>query len=369
MKKLITFLLLLGAITIYFLFFSDVLNFKKNDDNNNSKYSIDAVSTFNEYSKNDDLDNYDYSKTLEEAILSNLFLLEYLEEYIHINYLDEEDMFLENVNIFLEKGYTASEINKIFSLSSTNKEKLLELDYNDFEKYLNISNFDVYNISRYESYFSDNNELDLQTIVTHVNIGLDYDHYTNIVTSLNPDTFDVLVNKYNTLPSTFTPNNLTAIPGFESYQLVDEAATSISLMITAAKTDGFDFNIFSAYRSYARQEVLYNNYSLTYGSVSADTFSARAGHSEHQTGLAVDVYNPEHYANTKVRLNDEDYEWVLENAHNYGYIVRYPKNKTNITGYIEEPWHLRYLGVELATLVVNSNLTYDEYYDLYIKTY
>ena len=106
------------------------------------------------------------------------------------------------------------------------------------------------------------------------------------------------------------------------------------------------------------QRGLYNNYKNRDGEAAADTYSARPGHSEHQLGLAVDIRSRTLTSN----LTDSDYKWMLENSYKYGFIVRYPKGKQHITQFIEEPWHLRYLGVELATKVKESGLTYDEYY-------
>ena len=114
-----------------------------------------------------------------------------------------------------------------------------------------------------------------------------------------------------------------------------------------------------------RKKKLYNNYKNRDGEQKADTYSARPGFSEHQLGLAVDVRS-----NTlSDNLTPEHYEWMLNNSYKYGFIVRYPKGKQHITQFMEEPWHLRYLGVELATKVHSTGLTYDEYYDFQYKIY
>jgi len=111
------------------------------------------------------------------------------------------------------------------------------------------------------------------------------------------------------------------------------------------------------------QTGLYNGYKNRDGEELADTYSARPGFSEHQLGLAVDIRS-----NTLTStLTQKDYKWMLDNSYKYGFIVRYPKGKQHITQFKEEPWHLRYLGVDLATKVHDSNLTYDEYYDLYVE--
>ena len=112
----------------------------------------------------------------------------------------------------------------------------------------------------------------------------------------------------------------------------------------------------SAFRSYDYQNTLYNNYVSWYGKEQADTFSARAGYSEHQTGLAIDVNTiDDSFAYTPEAV------WLAQHAHEYGFIIRYPKGKESITGYQYEPWHIRYLGIETATAVYNSGLTLEEY--------
>ena len=120
----------------------------------------------------------------------------------------------------------------------------------------------------------------------------------------------------------------------------------------------------SAYRSYTNQETLYNRYVQKDGSIKADTYSARPGHSEHQTGLAVDVHNTVLPYTSFDKTNE--FTWMKENAHKYGFILRYPKDKTNITGYDYEPWHNRYIGVEHATYIYENNITFDEYYIKYL---
>ena len=104
---------------------------------------------------------------------------------------------------------------------------------------------------------------------------------------------------------------------------------------------------------------LYDNYVATDGKEAADTYSARAGYSEHQTGLAVDIYNKVlPYTSFE---ETEEFTWMQENAYKYGFILRFPKDKTNITGYQYESWHYRYVGKEVAKEIHENNLTLEEY--------
>ncbi len=154
----------------------------------------------------------------------------------------------------------------------------------------------------------------------------------------------LIVNKKYGLPKNYDPG------------VNDEAFKALKLMQADAKTLNLELGLASGYRSYQTQEKLYNNYVKKDGKEVADTYSAMPGHSEHQTGLAFDVgYVSEAFANT------QEAKWLEENAHLYGFIIRYPKGKTNITGYIYEPWHIRYLGIDIATKVKESGLTLEEY--------
>ena len=154
----------------------------------------------------------------------------------------------------------------------------------------------------------------------------------------------LIVNKKYGLPKDYNPG------------VNEEANKALKLMQSDAKSMNLNLALVSGYRSYETQEKLYNKYVKKDGEKIASTYSAMPGHSEHQTGLAFDVGSvSEEFANTY------DAKWLAENAHLYGFIIRYPKGKTDITGYIYEPWHIRYLGIDIATKVKNSGLTLEEY--------
>ncbi len=161
----------------------------------------------------------------------------------------------------------------------------------------------------------------------------------------------LIANKTYALPSTYNPGGLTR-----------ETQDAFNKMKQAAASEGINLWIASGFRSYATQQGLYARYVAGYGQAAADTFSARAGHSEHQTGLAMDVNNIEDwFGDTK------EGKWLAENCHKYGFIIRYPKSKEAITGYKYEPWHIRYLGETIATDVYNSGLCLEEYLNITSK--
>lgn len=194
--------------------------------------------------------------------------------------------------------------------------------------------------------------------------------YTSIVTADPTKGVLILCNKTYRLPDDFEPAELADVPtnyyvsDGKEYKMEREALDAFMEMSDAAwaETENrVDLRIVSGYRSKSYQDWLYNNYKNQYGQDEADSYSARPRHSEHETGLCCDI----NMVSTSFE-NTEAYEWLVKNAADYGFILRYPKGKESITGYIFEAWHWRYVGVETAHAVVESGLTYDEYYEKYI---
>ncbi len=172
--------------------------------------------------------------------------------------------------------------------------------------------------------------------------------------------YDILVNKEYGLPEDYIPNDLIEID--KKYSIKGMAKKEACEAFIKMVEDALKINLHiineSAYRSYERQKELYDEEYNKKGNKANDTI-ALPGHSEHQTGLAFDLCTDTH--NMYEFENTEEFIWLSKHAHEYGFILRYPKNKKDITGYNYEPWHYRYLG-DLATKVYKSNLTYDEYY-------
>ncbi len=157
----------------------------------------------------------------------------------------------------------------------------------------------------------------------------------------------LIANKSYSLPSTYNPG------------IDPSAKAALDEMISAAAKDGITLYMISGFRSYSTQQTLYNNYVARDGQAAADRYSARPGHSEHQTGLAFDLNSLEQsFGETK------EGKWLKDNCWKYGFIIRYPKNKENITGYMYEPWHVRYLGKDVAKSVYDSGLCLEEYLEI-----
>ena len=351
------------SLTILFIIF--FLTFTCFIISSNNSYIYYSKET-NNFIKNKEL-NYiyqeKYSQTLDMLVKTNNLNEKYINEYLKINYI-EKDNFLKHINSYLELGYNGEEINNIFKLSKKNQDKILNnKKINNIQEYINIKNFDIDKIDRYTNY-AKNNKDNLQNIITYVNLNLDQEFYTEPAKITDPNNLNTLINKYNYIDQDYIPNDLVNLFDNKNTKMVRDASNAYKKLIEAANKDNITLKSTTAYRSYNYQKTLYDNYVLKDGIIKADTYSARPGYSEHQLGLAVDLTD---LSVKDGRINDLDYEWLINNSYKYGFIIRYPKGKENITGYIYEPWHLRYLGIELATNVYNSDLTYDEYYDLYMS--
>lgn len=330
-----------------------------------SKYSEKATAIMNELDYYDLINSKEYSKTIEIMLENEEFEKKYLNEYLKIEYQEITD-FSKIINDFLTKDYKGDEINYILKNQPEYINNLLNMDHINILEFQDLENFDQTKLERYLNYKQENAEYDIATIVTYVNIGLDkkgYSTFTNYTIEEANNNITILVNKYHKLPDNYIPSDLVDLSyGNGVHKLRKEAAAAFEELTSAAILDNVIFYPFSAYRSYEVQNILYNRYKARDGEEKADTYSARPGFSEHQLGLSVDVRS----SNLNDNLTKEHYEWMLNNSYKYGFIVRYPKGKQHITQFIEEPWHIRYLGVDLATKVHEANLTYDEYYDLYM---
>jgi len=363
LKKSVLFCLFI----IVLLMLVGVIIFFSIDTGSKKYYSETSIKVIKE-NKLQNIYKNDYSKTLDIVLQNNKFNIEYIEEYTKIEYIDKVD-FVNKINQYLNIGYTSEDINNIFKLSEKNQIKLLNLNKKDFLKYINIKNFNIDNLERYNKYLEETNK-DIEAVVTHVNINLDKDFYTDSKVVENPNDLTIIVNKFNHVEKDFVPENLVSLFDNSGAKMVKPAAKAYKDFIEAAKKDGITLASTTAYRSYSFQNTLYTNYVKEDGVKEADTYSARPGSSEHQLGLAVDLKNPNYYIRgVTPRLTDKDYDWVLNNSYKYGFIVRYTAEGVPITGYMEEPWHIRYLGIDLATKVYESRLTYEEYYDLYMTEY
>lgn len=185
----------------------------------------------------------------------------------------------------------------------------------------------------------------------------------------NPYDVLALVNKEHALPPKYEPNDLTIpnvrFPFNEDHpkkQLRKIAANALEKLFAAGDDAGVHLFAQSGYRSYHRQESIFVSNTNKHGEDYANRYSARPGESEHQTGLVMDVTSADvGYLLVEEFEDTAEGKWLKDHAHKFGFIIRYPKNKEDITGYVFEPWHLRYLGVDIATKIYENDLTYEEY--------
>lgn len=227
-------------------------------------------------------------------------------------------------------------------------------------------------LTKYLKYQKENPKKTTKEIITIINTHIDSDYYTNTIPTDTTLGKFVLLNKYYHADKNYHAEDLMEIDSIYSLygdtykiELSKECFEAFLKMYNDAKDAGYGFKINSAYRSYDKQETIYNRYVSTDGQKLADTYSARPGHSEHQTGYAFDVrdypFTNDDFSKTK------SFKWVSENAYKYGFILRFPKDKEHITGYQYESWHYRYCGIECSTYIHNHDITFEEYYEYFIK--
>lgn len=171
-----------------------------------------------------------------------------------------------------------------------------------------------------------------------------------------------LVNKQHALSQRYIPPDLrTVLVHGISQDLRDEAATALEAMFEEAKAQGVPLSSVSGYRSFTKQSTIYQRKVDTIGRKEADRISARPGTSEHQLGLAMDVSKKGSSQLNKAFIETEEGQWIKENAHRFGFIVRYLEGYEEVTGYDYEPWHIRYVGVEYATAIYHSGVPMETY--------
>jgi LAS superfamily LD-carboxypeptidase LdcB len=272
----------------------------------------------------------------------------------------------------LELGYNKSEVSLIVkNLSDTKVDQLLNEKYDaNIYKLMKEKYYLNKNLDNYLAYLELNANSLLSDVIATVNVKADkawYDEDTIKETDISKDEL-ILINKFYKLNKDVTFDDLKSVSLTYSYsgnKLRKVALDKYIEMYNAAKNEGLSLIITGSYRSYEYQESLYNS-NLSYGGKKyADKVGARPGHSDHQSGLSLDI--------TKYGSLLKDFEatpeftWLQANAYKYGFILRYPKDKNNLTGFDYEPWHYRYVGVDVATKIYNENITFDEYYAYYIE--
>ena len=263
----------------------------------------------------------------------------------------------------LNLNYSKEEIKVLLdNLNSDKIDELLTKEYNkDIVSIINEKYYLSKNLDRYLNYLSANPTLSYSDVVSLVNVNRDNKFYENTTATDLTNYNEMLVNKYHLLNKDFQANdivNVSSTYGYANNSLNKEAYEAFKQLANDAKKEGHTIVILSSYRTYEYQEKLWNR-------DKDDDYVARPGSSEHITGLAIDVSD---FNDKNDNFKDtESYTWMINNCYKYGFILRYPENKENITGYSYEAWHYRYVGTSLATKIYNEGITFDEYYAYYME--
>lgn len=294
--------------------------------------------------------------------IKQLFENEFNEDYLMLTHysdfnIDKFNEYVKYLDLFDNKKVIYL-VNKGV-LNDTNSVKLKELYNNE------------YFLDRYEDLYLSNidNYDSVRDLIEAVNTKTIYEYYTNIEDTDLSKNYLMLINKYHALPSNYEPEDLVDIdPEYGRGQTRAEVYEQYKKLQDDASELGYSFKICSAYRAYDYQEALYNKYlAQENGNQAAvDEYSARPGHSEHQSGLCLDlsdaVYGMDNFGESEAS------KWMDANCYKYGFIIRYTFEKQRITGYEAEPWQIRYVGSsEVAKDIMDRGITFDEYYACFVE--
>ena len=297
-------------------------------------------------------------------ILVSVFGLNKYKEY---KYKQTNEYKLTTVGYTLEESKFIIKVlndkNELYFVNNEKSDILIDI--------LNGKYFIEKNLYDYIEYKKDNKKKSISEIIAIVNVGANrewYDKDTIKETDKSKNEL-MLVNKFNYLNEKYEPTDITDISLKYSYsgnRVAKIANDAYIKMASNAKEDGIQLMANSTYRTYTRQDEIYKDFYYSKGISYADAYAARAGHSEHQTGLALDIFT----SGTSTTSNFEEsdaFKWLQENAHKFGFILRYPKGKEYLTGYNYESWHYRYVGESHAKKIKDLDITFDEYYAYFIE--
>lgn len=272
--------------------------------------------------------------------------------------------------VFLNNGYQINEYNNI--ASKLNKEeinKLLTIKYDsNINSFINEKYFIFNNLEEYLEYKNKNSKMDNRKIVSIINSEANFDWIENEKETDISKNELMIVNRIYGLKKDYIPKDLVTISSQYAYsnkKISKSILENIIALINEGKENGYTFVVSDGYRSYSEQEKLYNSYANSYGMSEADEFVARAGHSEYQTGLTIDL-KPYNKVIEDVN-SSEEYLWLKENAHKYGFIFRLDSEHEYLTGFPASNWKLRYVGESASSLIYSENICFEEYYAYFVK--
>ena len=309
--------------------------------------------------------SHDYSEFVDKTIDQKDFNVEYYDKYLNLNYYEKSNN-VGLVNKLIEKGYSVEDINLVLKSGNNNTIKTF-LEGTKYDKLSDFLKYDYSKLSLLDRYieYKASNVCTYKDAVVRVNIGLDNDFYDKY-NDVNKFSLTMIVNKYNKLSDTFVPNDLEDVPSEliigkgkeKANKTLIEAFTKMATDLNHETTK--KIYISNAYRSYEEQEKTYNSLLKQKGESYVNNAVSRPGFSEHQTGLIINI-------DTVGEFNGSvEKDWLKNNAHKYGFILRYPDKKEEITGYKGIVKQYRYVGEEVATYIAKNNITFEEYYAMFL---
>ena len=271
------------------------------------------------------------------------------------------------------KGYESQEVEALFyQFGLSDLKSLMDTTLNPDQAFelMAASSFDSSCFAIYDEVLSQDENYSVTYALQYAKYpNVKSKFYQDIVETPNTNSLLVLVNQNYRLdefyaPTDFVPVEVPVTPYSQvnTNYLRRDAADATELLFSKAQEAGYELTLRTGYISYSVQKNLYNQDVYEMGLEYADKFNSRPGHSEHQTGLAIDITTPSINNELSLEFADtEEGKWVLAHAHEYGFIIRYPENRESEVGYFYEPYHLRYVGVEVATEIFENNWTLEDY--------
>lgn len=318
-----------------------------------------------------------YAKETGDDLMSLFSYVNYEKRYPYLKIEEVISSINEYQTVILpnlkEKGFESSQVEQLFyQFGLADLKSLMETTLNPDQAFelMTASSFDSSSFALYDEVLSQDKNYSVTYALQYAKYpNVKSNFYQDIVETPNANSLFVLVNKNYRLNESYTPTDFVPVDvPLSEYSQVNtnylrrDAADATELLFAKAKEAGYDLTLRTGYISYEIQKNLYNQDVYEVGYEYADQFNSRPGHSEHQTGLAIDITTPSINNELSIEFaKTEEGKWVLEHAREFGFIIRYPENREEEVGYSYEPYHLRYVGVEAATEIYENDWTLEDY--------
>lgn len=281
-----------------------------------------------------------------------------------------DDMFINYIPKLEAMGYTKTQIWEVLKTAKiVDLQYLIDKKYNyaQIQPYMQVHGFVFTDMEAYMKAYAEKKNYNYAVLITTYPFIDSHNPAQDKYIIQNPQDILALVKPGFYLPSTYEASdlvkpNLPIAPDCENFQLRKEAANALVDMYNAGKKEGYSLVLNSGYRSYQKQVETYDSFEKKWGGIYAKEHVAIPGASEHQTGLGVDLTSESVVKGERLVFGDTaEYQWVLKNAHKFGFILRFSEGESAITGIVHEPWHFRYVGKEAAKKIYDNNWTLEEY--------